>query len=82
MNNNYTLLILAAGLSKRYGNKLKQFETIGSHGEFIMDYNITNAIKVGFKKVVLIIRKENYKLLKETINKRLQKSIQIDYAFQ
>ena len=50
------LVILAAGMGSRYGG-LKQIDTVGSNGESIIDFSIYDAIRAGFKKVALIIRR-------------------------
>jgi len=82
MNQNLTLVIMAAGMGSRFGG-LKQIEPVGPNGEFIIDYSIYDAIKAGFSKVVFIIKEENYELFKETIGKRVEKqNIQIEYVFQ
>jgi hypothetical protein len=52
-----TLVILAAGMSTRYG-RLKQLEPMGPGGEALMDYSVFDARKAGFCRVVLIIRRE------------------------
>ena len=65
-----TLTILAAGMGSRYGG-LKQIDTIGSNGESIIDFTIYDAIKVGFKKLVLIIRKEHEELFEEHLVKKI-----------
>ena len=54
-----TLVIMAAGMGSRFGG-LKQVEPVGPNGEFILDYSIYDAIKAGYKKVVFIIKEENY----------------------
>jgi len=76
-----TLVILAAGKGSRFGG-MKQVESVGLNGEFIMDYSIYSAKKYGFNKVVLIIREEYLNLFKNSIGKRLENQIEIDYAFQ
>lgn len=76
-----TLLIMAAGMGSRFGG-LKQIEPVGPNGEFIIDYSIYDAIKAGFKKVVFVIKKENYEIFKETIGNRVSKHIEVSYAFQ
>lgn len=76
-----TLVILAAGMGSRFGG-LKQVEPMGPNGEFIIDYSIYDAKKAGFTKVVFIIKKENYELFKETIGKRVEKHIKVEYCFQ
>lgn len=76
-----TLVILAAGMGSRYGG-LKQIDTIGSNGESIIDFTIYDAIKVGFKKLVLIIRKEHEELFEEHLVKKIRPFIEVEYAYQ
>lgn len=79
--NNLTLVILAAGMGSRFGG-LKQIAPMGPSGEFIIDYSIYDAIKAGFKKIVFLIKRENYEIFKETIGKRVEPHIEVVYAFQ
>lgn len=76
-----TLLVLAAGMGSRYGG-LKQIDPITPDGEFIIDFSVYDAIRAGFDRVVFIIKKENYEDFKDTIGKRLEGKIKVDYAFQ
>ena len=76
-----TLVIMAAGMGSRYGG-LKQIESFGPNGELITDYSIYDAKRVGFDKVVFIIKEENYELFKEKIGNRVSKHIKVEYAFQ
>ena len=76
-----TLVIMAAGMGSRYGG-LKQIDPVGPNGEFIIDYSIYDAVKAGFDKVVFIIKEENYEVFKETIGKRVEKQIKVEYVFQ
>ena len=76
-----TLVIMAAGMGSRFGG-LKQIEPIDEYGNFIIDYSIYDAIKVGFTKVVFIIKKENYDIFRETVGKRVEKNIEVEYVFQ
>ncbi len=76
-----TLIILAAGMGSRYGG-LKQTEKFGPNGEYIIDYSIFDAIKVGFNKVVFVIKEENYDLFRETVGKRVEDHIKVEYVFQ
>ncbi len=75
------LLIMAAGMGSRFGG-LKQIEPVGPNGEFIIDYSIYDAKKAGFDKVVFIIKEENYDAFKETIGKRVEPHMQVEYVFQ
>ena len=76
-----TLVIMAAGMGSRFGG-LKQIEPVGKNGEFILDFSIYDAIKNGFNKVVFIIKEENYDIFRDTIGKRIEDKIQVEYVFQ
>ena len=76
-----TLVILAAGLGSRYGG-LKQIDPISDNGEFIIDFSVYDAMKAGFNKVVFIIKEENLEDFRETIGKRVEPYIEVEYAFQ
>lgn len=76
-----TLVIMAAGMGSRYGG-LKQIDPITEHGEFIVDFSIYDAIAVGFTKVVFIIKEENYELFRETVGKRIEGAVKVEYVFQ
>lgn len=76
-----TLVIMAAGMGSRFGG-LKQIEPMDEYGNFIIDYSVYDAIKVGYNKVVFIIKKENYDIFRETIGKRIEDKIKVEYAFQ
>ncbi|XOV94709.1 MAG: NDP-sugar synthase [Bacteroidota bacterium] len=62
-----TLVIMAAGMGSRYGG-VKQIDTFGPSGETIVDYTVYDALQVGFKKVVFIIRKHLLSDFKEKFN--------------
>jgi len=78
---NKTLLIMAAGMGSRFGG-LKQLEPVGPNNEFIIDYSVYDAIKCGFNKIVFIIKEENYDIFRETIGKRVEDKINVEYVFQ
>ena len=76
-----TLVILAAGMGSRFGGP-KQLFPVGPNGEFIMDYSIYSAIKYGFTKVVFVIREEFREEFENTIGKRIDGKIKVDYVVQ
>ena len=76
-----TLVILAAGMGSRYGG-MKQIDPVNNDGNFIIDFSIYDAIKAGFNKVVFIIKEENLNDFKDTIGNRINKYIDVEYAFQ
>lgn len=75
------LVIMAAGMGTRFGGS-KQTQVVGNNGEFIIDYSIYDAIKAGFKRVIFIIRKENFEDFEESIGKRIKKYLEVLYVFQ
>ena len=75
------LVIMAAGMGSRFCG-LKQVEPVGPSGEFIIDYSIYDAIKAGIERVVFIIKKENYDLFRNTVGKRIEGKIDVEYVFQ
>lgn len=81
MKKDITLVILAGGMGSRFGG-LKQIEPMGPNGEFIIDYSIYDAIKAGFNKIVFLIKKENFEVFKETIGKRVEPHVNVEYIFQ
>lgn len=75
------LLVMAAGMGSRYGG-LKQIAPIGPNGEIILDFSVRDAVKAGFDKVIFIIKKEIEKDFREAVGKRIEKLVDVDYAFQ
>ena len=75
------LVILAAGMGSRFCG-LKQMEKMDEYGNFLLDYSIYDAKRAGFTSVVFIIKKAFFKEFKESIGKRVEKLIKVDYAFQ
>lgn len=76
-----TLFLLAAGMGSRYGG-LKQLDTLGPHGETIMDYSIYDAIKAGFGKIVWVIRKDFEEQFRQQILAKYEGHILCDLCFQ
>ena len=77
-----TLVVMAAGMGSRFGGGIKQLEPVGPNGEIIMDYSVYDAMEAGFDKVVFVIRKDLEKDFKEVIGNRMEKVVEVAYAFQ
>lgn len=75
------LVVMAAGMGCRFGG-LKQLTPVGPNGEFLIDYSIYDAIKVGVTKVIFIIKEEHLEQFRKTIGKRIENKIKVEYAFQ
>ena len=76
------LVIMAAGIGSRFGNGIKQLTPIGPNNEIIMDYSIKAALDAKFDEIVIIIRKDIEKEFKEVIGNRIEKKINVKYAYQ
>ncbi len=76
-----TLVILAAGLGSRFGGN-KQISQVGPHGEILMEYSIHDAIEAGFTQIVFILKQEMVEMVRESIGKRLEGQVRVDYAVQ
>ncbi|MCH1931454.1 NTP transferase domain-containing protein [Shewanella sp. A25] len=57
MNTDLTLVIMAAGLGRRFGGD-KQLASLGPAGEPMLVLSIRSAIACGFKRTVIVIRPE------------------------
>ena len=79
---NPTLVILAAGMGSRYGG-MKQIDGVGSHGEPIIEFSIYDAYQAGFRKVVLIIKREHEELFRKALTDRVAAGgMEVDFAYQ
>ena len=75
------VVYMVAGLSSRFGGKIKQFAQVGQNGETLIEYSINQAIKAGINKIVFIVGD----LTKEQFQKKFassHKEIKIEYALQ
>jgi hypothetical protein len=74
-------VILAAGLSTRYGSP-KQLAPVGPSGEALLDYGIHDARRAGFGDVVFVIRREQEESFREHASRLLADAVPVHYAFQ
>lgn len=78
---NTTLVILAAGGTEAFGN-LKQITPIDKHGNKIIDFSIYDAVRAGFKNVVIVIEKEHQEEFAQAMGEYINRYINIRYAYQ
>jgi len=76
-----TLLVLAAGLSTRYGG-VKQLEAVGPSGETLLDYGIYDALRAGFSRVVLVTRRDLEPALREHVSRIFGDALTVAFALQ
>ncbi len=75
------LIVLAAGLSTRYG-RLKQLEPLGPGGEAIMDYNVFDAMRAGFDGVTYVVRTEIEADLRDHVERIWGGALPTEYVSQ
>ena len=81
MGFNAALIVMAAGMGSRFGG-LKQIEPIGPKGEALLDFSVFDAKEAGFNKVVFVIKHAIEKDFKETVGKRIENIIDVEYVYQ
>ena len=72
---------MAAGSGSRYG-KLKQFDELGPNGEYLMEFSIYDAIKSGFKHIILITKRENKDFLYNYLREKINDFVKLDVVVQ
>ncbi len=77
---------MAAGIGSRYSRgestRLKQLESVGPHGESILDYSVWDALRAGFERVVVVLRPEIRDLFDREIGDRLADHVELVHAYQ
>jgi hypothetical protein len=63
------LVLLAAGLGRRFGGD-KQQAPVGPGGAWIMDYTVADALGGGFESVVCVVRPDNEAAVREHLEER------------
>ena len=79
--NKPVLVIMAAGMGSRYGG-LKQIDPVDEEGHIIMDFSMFDAKRAGFEKAIFIIKKENEADFRAAVGDRMEKYMEVSYAFQ
>ena len=77
----YDLVVLAAGLGSRFGG-LKQVQPVGPDGELIIEYSVHDAMRAGFTRLVLVIRRGIEADFRAVIGRRLESQIEVSYVYQ
>jgi hypothetical protein len=75
------LVVLAAGLSTRYG-RLKQLDPLGPGGEAIMDFNVYDAARAGFGSVTYVVRREILEDVQRHVDRLIGGTFETSYVCQ
>ena len=76
-----TLVLLAAGHSKRFGRS-KQETPVGPDGEVLHDYNIFDALSSGFARIAFVVRSDNEAAIRDAFEARFGYSVPTSYVRQ
>lgn len=81
MKKQTAIVYMVAGLSSRFGGKIKQFAVVGKNGETLIELSLKQATSAGFDKIILIVGKMTEKPFKEMFGSSYN-GIPIYYAEQ
>lgn len=76
-----TLVVLAAGVGSRFGGP-KQLSPVGPSGETLLDYAIYDALRAGFSRAVLIIRRELGDEIRAHVTRVTGGAVPVEYVEQ
>jgi len=54
-NKDLAIVFMVAGISSRFGGKIKQFAKVGPKNETLIEYSLNQALPAGFTKIIFII---------------------------
>jgi len=75
------LVYLVAGISSRFGGKVKQLAKVGPNNESLIEYSINQALPTGFTKIIFIVGERTEKPFKELFGDNY-KGIPVQYCLQ
>jgi len=78
---NISLVYLAAGMSSRFGGKVKALAQVGPNGETLIEYSLNQALSSGFSKIIFIVSSLTIESLKGLFGDNY-KGVPVEYALQ
>ncbi|MCK9466907.1 MAG: sugar phosphate nucleotidyltransferase [Candidatus Absconditabacterales bacterium] len=81
MDKKISLVFMVAGLSSRFGGRIKQFAKVGPNDSTLMEYSMDQALKSKFSEIIFIVGKMTEKAFKEKFGDNY-KGIPVKYAKQ
>jgi len=76
-----SIVYMVAGLSSRFGGRIKQFAEVGPNGETFIEHSLNQALKNPFNKIIFIVGEHTEQPFKEKFGNEY-KGIPIEYAYQ
>ena len=78
---NLTIIYMVAGLSSRFGGKIKPLTEVGTNNETLIEISANQAIRAGFNKIIFIVGEHTEKPFKEKFRDKY-KEIPVEYVLQ
>ncbi|MCF7835369.1 hypothetical protein K9M48_05005 [Candidatus Gracilibacteria bacterium] len=75
------LVYMVAGMSSRFGGKIKQFAKVGPNNSTLIEYSLQQALPAGFSKIIFIVGKMTEIPFKEMFGNNY-KGIPVEYSLQ
>lgn len=75
------LVYMVAGLSSRFGGKIKQFAKVGPRGEVLIECSLNQALPAGFTKIIFIVGSKTEKPFREMFGNSY-KGVPVFYSLQ
>jgi NDP-sugar pyrophosphorylase family protein len=76
-----SIVLMVAGMSSRFGGKLKQFAEVGINGETLIEVAMQQAKKTGFEKIIFIVGEKTEVPFKERFGNSFE-GVPIKYTKQ
>jgi len=76
-----SLVVLAAGMARRYGG-CKPLAPIGPYGEPVLDLLVADAVRAGFGRIVLVLHPESGPTIRYHVEQRWPEIIDVAFAEQ
>ena len=76
-----SLVVLAAGMARRYGG-CKPLAPIGPHGEAVLDLLVSDAVRAGFGRIVLVLHPETGPAIRYHVEQCWPESVDVSFTEQ
>ena len=76
-----SLVVLAAGMARRYGG-CKPLAPIGPHGEAVLDLLVSDAVRAGFGRIVLVVHPETGPAIRYHVEQCWPGAVDVAFAEQ
>ncbi|MFH1802014.1 MAG: sugar phosphate nucleotidyltransferase [archaeon] len=81
MEGEKAVVYMVAGMSSRFGGKVKQFAEVGENGETLMEVSMQQALAGGASKIIFVVGNKTEILFKEKFGDSYQ-GVPVSYAYQ